>query len=158
MPPQSLFDMSKIDLDRILVDKDGVYSVNPHRHEFALLDGFCHLDLEAQEMAAWIDMKDDAFWVRGHIPGRPLFPGVLMIEAAAQMIGYFAKVYTRTDGFIGFGAVTDVKFRGQVSCGDRLLLIGKMQEIRGTRRAVGAAQGYVNGSMVFEGCVTGMMI
>jgi 3-hydroxyacyl-[acyl-carrier-protein] dehydratase len=158
MPPQALFDLSRIDPTRIVVSREGIYEVNPHRHEFALLDGFCHLDLQAQEMAAFIDVRPDAFWVRGHIPGRPLLPGVLMIEAAAQMVGYFAKIFTKIDGFVGFGGVTDVKFRGQVTPGDRLLLIGKMKEIRGTRRAVGLTQGYVNGSMVFEGCVTGMLI
>jgi 3-hydroxyacyl-[acyl-carrier-protein] dehydratase len=158
MPPQALFDMSKVDLAATVVTKDGIYQVNPHRHEFALLDGFCHLDLDAQEMAAFVDIRDDAFWVRGHIPGRPLFPGVLMIESAAQMVGYFAKIKMDTDGFVGFGGVTDVKFRGQVTPGDRLLIIGKMTEMRGARRAVGLTQGYVNGDMVFEARVIGMVL
>jgi len=157
MPPEVLFDLSKFDADAVVVSKDEIYQVNPHRHEFSLLDGFCHMDMEAQEMAAFVDMAEDAFWVRAHIPGRPLFPGVLMIESAAQMVGYFAKVFTKTDGFIGFGAVTDVKFRGQVTVGDRLVIIGKMQQIR-TRRSIGLTQGFVDGQMVFEACVTGMLL
>lgn len=157
MPPKALFDISRIDMTRPLVSREGILQVNPHRYEFALLDGFYHLDFDAQEMAAYVDVKDDAFWVRGHIPGRPLMPGVLMIESAAQMIGYFAKRAIQTDGFIGFGGVTDVKFRGQVTPGAKLILLGKIVELR-PRRAVGLTQGFVDGSMVYEGAITGMML
>ncbi len=158
MPPHLLFDIGSIDTDKAVVTKDEIYQINPHRHEFALLDGFSHLDLETREMIAWVDVRPDAFWVRGHIPGRPLFPGVLMIESAAQMVGYFAKILTKTDGFVGFGAVSDVKFRGQVIPGDRLLILGRITDIRGTRRIVGSVQGLVGDKMVFEGSVTGSVI
>ena len=131
--------------------------VNPHRYEFSLLDGFYHLDFENQEMVSYVDAKPDAFWVRGHIPGRPLMPGVLMIESAAQMISYFAKRVIQTDGFIGFGGVTDVKFRGQVTPGMKLVLLGKMTELR-PRRAIGLTQGYVDGTMVYEGTITGLIL
>lgn len=157
MPPQTLIDLSRIDPNRVVVSREQIYDVNPHRYEFALLDGFCHLDLENQEMAAFVDMHPDAFWVRGHIPGRPLFPGVLMIESAAQMISYFTKVLTKEPGFLGFAAVDAVKFRGQVSVGDRLVLAGKMQEVR-KRRAIGLTQGYIADRMVFEGTITGMLL
>ncbi len=155
MPPQPLLDLSQIDPNKIAVTHEAIYQVNPHRHEFALLDGFCHFDLEAMEMAAFVDIHEDAFWARGHIPGRPLFPGVLMIESAAQMVGYFTKVYAKLEGFLGFGAVDQVKFREPVTPGCRFLLLGKMTEIR-RRRAAGNTQGFVDGRMVFEGKVTGV--
>jgi 3-hydroxyacyl-[acyl-carrier-protein] dehydratase len=60
-------------------------------------------------------------------------------------------------GFMGFGGVTDVKFRGMVVPGDRLIMVGKLKELR-SRRAVGDAQGYVNGTLVFEGTITGMWV
>ncbi|NQU75064.1 MAG: beta-hydroxyacyl-ACP dehydratase [Planctomycetes bacterium] len=158
MPPQPLFDTSAIDPTKTIVTREQIRQVNPHRYEFSLLDGFCHFDLQAQEMMAFVDIRDDAFWVRGHIPGRPLFPGVLMIESAAQMISYFVKVYTKTPDFVGFGGVDGVKFRSQVVPGDRLLLVGKMKEIRGNRRAVALTQGYVGERMVYEGTIIGVIL
>ena len=158
MPPQTLFDISNIDLAKTVITREEVREVNPHRFEFSLLDGFCHLDQDAGEMVSYVEIRSDGFWVRGHIPGRPIFPGVLIIESAAQMVSYFVKALTKYEGFIGFGAVDEVKFRGQVSPGDRLVLLGKMKEVRGTRRAVAWTQGYVDGTMVYEGIITGMML
>ncbi len=157
MPPKAIMDLSKIDLAKPIVSRDQIAQVNPHRFEFALLDGFYHLDYTTNEMVAFVDVKQEDFWVRGHIPGRPLMPGVLMIESSAQMISYFAKVATRTDGFIGFGGVTDVKFRGQVVPGNKLIMLGKVTELR-PRRCVALTQGFVEGTMVYEGTITGMLI
>ncbi len=158
MPPQPLIDLSRLDVKKTIATHEEIYQALPHRHEFSLLDGFCHLDLDSMEMAAYVDLGKDDFWVRGHIPGRPLFPGVLMIESSAQMISYFVLRHTPMDGFIGFGAVDAVKFRGTVTTGDRLLLLGKMKEIRGGRRAIGLTQGFVDGQMVYQGTITGMMV
>lgn len=158
MPPQTLFDISAVDTQKIVITRDEIYQVNPHRYEFALLHGFCHVNWDAMEMAAVMDLTQEDFWVRGHIPGRPLLPGVLMIEAAAQMVSYFTKVHAKEPNFVGFGAVDDVKFRGQVVPGDRMLLLGKMTELRPHRRAVAQTQGFVDGKMVFEGTITGVMM
>ena len=106
---------------------------------------------------AFKDVRDDEFWVRGHIPGRPLLPGVLMIEAAAQMSSLYYKYVQKDPRFLGFGAVDGVKFRGQVVPGDRLLLLGKAVEIR-SRRAVFDTQGVVGDKLVFEARITGMPI
>jgi len=106
---------------------------------------------------AFKDVREDEFWVRGHIPGRPLLPGVLMIEAAAQMCSLYYKVVQKDERFLGFGGVDGVKFRGQVAPGERLILLGKAVEIRG-RRAVFDTQGIVGERLVFEARITGMPI
>ena len=157
MPAKPLFDMSKFDVNTVIVDSDGIDAVNPHRFEFKQLDGMFYLDHEAGEMAGFRDVKADEFWVRGHIPGRPLFPGVLMIETAAQMVSYYAKKYEPDGGFVGFGGVDNVKFRGEIKPGQRIILLGKMVEMR-RRRCKGDVQGYVDGKLVFEGTITGMWI
>jgi len=157
MPAKPLFDMSKLDVNAAVLDSDAIDELNPQRFEFKQLDRICHLDLEAGEMAGIRDVKEGEFWVRGHIPGRPLFPGALMIETAAQLVSVYAKSATPDSGFVGFGGVEGVKFRGAVVPGDRILLIGTMVEMR-RRRCVGDVQGYVNGKMVFEGTITGMWL
>ncbi len=155
MPREAFFDVASLDQSKVLVDHEGIHKVNPHRYEFALLDGILHL--EGSLIVGYKDCRQDDFWVRGHIPGRPLLPGVLMIETAAQLVSYFEMSRNPGKGFLGFGAVDGVKFRGSVVPGDRLIMVGKMVESR-PRRAIGATQGFVNGQMVYEGLITGLWI
>jgi 3-hydroxyacyl-[acyl-carrier-protein] dehydratase len=157
MPPKPLFDLSLFDTDTVVADREAIYAVNPQRHEFQQLDGLHYYSREDYALAGFRDVRDDEFWVRGHIPGRPIFPGVLMIESAAQLVSYFMMRLAPDKGFLGFGGVDGVKFRGTVAPGDRIVLLGKMLEIR-PRRCVGAVQGYVDGRLVFEGVITGMWL
>lgn len=176
MPPQPFTDVSKIDTNKVLFTREQIYQVNPHRFEFMQLDGICLCEREQGLIAGYRDTRADEFWVRGHIPGRPIFPGVLMIETAAQLVSFYVMSRDRDifgqhaaeEGqppatqclpkrFLGFGGVTDVKFRGSVTPGKRIILLGKMVEDR-PRRCVGATQGFVDGQMVYEGLITGMWI
>ena len=157
MAPLLLVDLSKIDPGRVLMSIEEIRQFNPHRFEMEMLSGVLHLDTAAGEIVAFKDVRPDEFWVRGHIPGRPLMPGVLMIEAAAQMSSLYYKRVTGDARFLGFGGVDAVKFRGQVVPGDRLLLLGKVVELR-NRRAVFDTQGVVGDRLVFEARITGMPI
>ena len=105
MPPDPLLDVSKIDQSKLAATREQICQVNPHRFEFQQLDGVFFIDDEAKLMAGYRDVRDDEFWVRGHIPGRPLLPGVLIIESAAQLISYWAMKCAYHDGFLGFGGV-----------------------------------------------------
>ncbi len=157
MPPEPILDISKIDTDTVGVTREEIYQVNPHRYEFQQLDGIYFVDREKKIMAGFRDVRDDEFWVRGHIPDRPIFPGVLMIETAAQLVGYYAMSEIPNKGFLGFAGVDGVKFRGQVVPGKRIIMVGKMLELK-PRRCIGATQAYVDGKQVYEGIITGMWI
>lgn len=157
MPPQPLFNYSHIDTANALISREGIYEVNPHRYEFQQLDGICHIDRERGRIIGFRDVRDDEFWVRGHIPGRPLFPGVLMIESAAQLVSYYAMSEQPEGEFLGFGAVDGVKFRGSVVPGKRVVLLGQMVEMR-RRRCIGDTQAFVDGTMVYEGRISGMWL
>ena len=157
MAPRLLVDLATLDLDRIVIPIEEIRRLNPHRYEMEQLTAVIHLDPETGRIAAVKDVRDDEFWVRGHIPGRPLLPGVLMIEAAAQMCSVYFKKVSEDTRFLGFGGVDAVKFRGQVVPGDRLLLLGRAVEIR-RRRAVFDTQGVVGDRLVFEARITGMPI
>jgi len=162
MAPPLLVDLSGIDLERFQLPIEQVRQLNPHRYEMEQLTGVVHLDPEAGVIVARRDIGPDEFWVRGHIPGRPLFPGVLMIEAAAQMCSAYYKFVQKDERFLGFGGVDRVKFRGQVVPGDRLILLGRVAELR-SRRAVFDTQGVLEDGaggfkVVFEGRITGMPI
>ena len=157
MPPALLVDINTIDLNRIVFDVEAIEQVNPHRHEMRQLDAIVHFDKDSGTVVGYKDITEDEFWIRGHIPGRPIMPGVLMLEAAAQLASFSAKKVNRLEGFIVFSGLEDVKFRLQVIPGSRLYLLGKFVEIR-RRRFKLAAQGVVEGQMVFHATILGMPI
>ncbi len=157
MPPKPFFDIDAIDTSRVEIPREQIYAVNPHRYEFQQLDGIFFVDEDEKIMAGYRDVRDDEFWVRGHIPGRPIFPGVLMIETAAQLVSYYAMQATPGEGFLGFGGVDGVKFRGSVTPGNRIIMLGRMVEVR-RRRCVGDTQAFVDGDMVYQGRITGMWL
>ena len=152
-----MVELSRIDVNRVLTDREGIGKVNPHRFEFQQLDGILLLDRERGVIVGYRKVRDDEFWVRGHIPGRPIFPGVLMIETAAQLVSYYVMSMEPGKGFLGFGGVDGVKFRGAVEPGRTIIMLGKLLENR-PRRCIGATQAFVDGQMVYEGLITGMWI
>ena len=91
MPPPLLIDLAAVDLSQAVLSRREIYDQLPQRFEFELLDGVCHLDRAARKMVAFADIRPDAWWVRGHVPTRPLLPGVLMLEMAAQSSALLAK-------------------------------------------------------------------
>src|SRR5437016_11585022 len=127
MPPQFLFDISAIDLNSIAFDQEKIRAANPQRGDMEHLNGIVWADGLAGRIIGFKDVRADEFWVPGHIPGRPLFPGVLMIESAAQLASFYTRTFVGWKGFIGFGGVEDTKFRSQIPPGVRLYLIGQKQ-------------------------------
>src|SRR3954469_21716695 len=127
MPTDRLFDISKIDFNRTVADRQGIRAVNPQRYEMEQLDGIALLDPERRLIVGYKDVRADEFWCRGHMPGEPLLPGVLMCESAAQLCSYYITQYTELvgrDHFVAFGGLDDVRFRSVVRPGDRLVLVG----------------------------------
>lgn len=157
MPPPLLFDLVGIDLSRVLLTREQIYELLPHRFEFMLLDGVCHLDRETRQVVAFVDVRPDAWWCRGHVPGRPILPGVLMLEMAGQTSAILAKLCGKYEAFIGYGGVEGCKFREAVVPPARLYFLTVGLDHR-TRRITSAAQGVLNGKLVFEATTIGVTI
>jgi 3-hydroxyacyl-[acyl-carrier-protein] dehydratase len=155
MAPPLLFDIFQFDLTKDQFGVDEIERVNPHRGAMRMLDGIIYASDDFTRVLAYKDVRDDEFWVEGHIPGRPLFPGVLMIEAAAQTASYMAIRRGCCGSFLGFIGAEAIKFRGQVVPGDRLYVVGLEVKFK-PKRAVCRAQGLVDGKLVFEAKITGM--
>jgi 3-hydroxyacyl-[acyl-carrier-protein] dehydratase len=152
-----LFDLSPIDLNQVMMASSEVDRYLPQTGPMRMLDHVVWLDLPRMEGLGQRKIRHDEFWVPHHSPGRPLLPGVLMIEAAAQLCSLVQTKGMNLEGFLGFTRCDDTVFRGQVVPGDTLHLLARQIE-RNRRRFVSQAQGVVNGKLVFETRITGMAI
>ena len=158
MPPPLLFDLSQIDLrGESIFDEETIGKMNPQRFEMQQLDGILWYDKEKFLILGYKDVTEDEFWVRGHIPGRPLMPAVIMVEAAAQLSSFFVKQIYELEGFIGFAGIDSTKFRSVVEPGQRLYLLAHITKFK-RRKYTCSAQGVVDGTMVFETVVSGLNV
>lgn len=152
-----ILDMSKIDLKSRMSDRAEIARWNPHRGAMAMLDGIVWLNETMSEAVAYKHIRDDEFWCAGHIPGRPVMPGVLMIEAGAQLASYLYYKRTGVEQFAGFTRIENTSFRGHVVPGDDLFIL--CREVKfSPKRFVTDIQGLVNEQIVFDGQITGMLL
>lgn len=156
MPPVALVDPASIDTSRVLFDREGIRRANPQRFEMEQLTAIVVFEPEQHLVIGYKDLEPTEFWVRGHMPGYPLMPGVMMCEAAAQLASFYChETQVVKDGFLGFGGMEDVRFRGQVRPGDRLVLVCKAARVN-RRQTVFETQGFVDNNMVYHGKIIGV--
>jgi 3-hydroxyacyl-[acyl-carrier-protein] dehydratase len=157
MPPELHFDPSRVDMTNVVADREAIRAVNPQRFEMEHLTAIVYVDTEQEVLIGYKDVRPDEFWVRGHMPGTPLLPGVIMCEAAAQLASFYIVKYSGLlrEGFIGFGGMEHVRFRAPVRPGDRLVLVAKARKLH-RRQSIFDVQGFVGTTMVFHGEVIGV--
>ncbi|MEX0675456.1 MAG: 3-hydroxyacyl-ACP dehydratase FabZ family protein [Pirellulales bacterium] len=153
-----LLDLAEIDFNRVVADLDEIRRVNPQRYEMEQLTAIVFDDYDRKICAGYKDITDKEFWVRGHMPGMPLMPGVLICEAAAQMCSYFAHKHSLLGDakVVGFGGLEDVRFRDPVRVGDRLVVVCKMIRVRPGSIIVSRFQAFVRQVMVADGKIKGI--
>ncbi len=154
-----LFDLSTIDFDNVVADIEDIRKYNPQRYEMEQLTAIVYEDLEKYLIIGYKDVADDEFWARGHMPGMPLMPGVIMVEAAAQLCSYFSQRHDLLGAaMVGFGGLEDVRFRDPVVPGDRLVILSQLTKVRRRRMIISQFQGIVKGSVTVEGVIKGIPI
>ena len=154
---EPIVSFSDFSFDRPHADREQIKLVNPHRHEMLLLDGI--LFYTEERAVGYKDVRDDEFWVRGHFPDRPLMPGVLICECAAQLSSYFALESKLVDnGYIGLGGLETIRFRGPVVPGDRLVVMLKKAKVRRNAMFTADFQGYVDQTLVVDGLIKGVAL
>lgn len=155
-----LVDLSSLDLTRDVVSQEELRTIIPHRDVFQMIDGVCHFDPEQSIVVAYKDWPADAWWAKGHIPGKPLMPGVLMIEGAAQIAGFLIKKVMgwEQERFVGLGGLNEVRFRGQVVPPARVYFVSARGQVSGSRLARFPAQAFCNGQMVMDMELLGVLL
>ena len=157
---QPLVDLNSIDLTKPAVSEEELRALLPHRDTFQLLDTVCHFDRERGIAVGYKDWNENPWWAAGHIPGRPIMPGVLMIEGAAQIATFLVKMVSgwAKDRMIGLAGLDDVRVRGQVVPPARVYFVSGNVQISGRRLAKMTAQVFCNGQMTMEMQVMGVML
>ena len=121
----------------------------PHRAPFLLIDHLLSIEPGVRASGEWT-LTGDEWFFPGHFPGRPTTPGVLMLEAVAQ-VGAVAVL--SDERFVGqlplFGGVENARFRRQVVPGDTLLLECEMTRLS-PRGGKGRGRASVDGHTAVE--------
>lgn len=154
--PRALVDLDLVNFEADLIPLERIRAHLPQRYEFAMVDAVCHLDKEAGIIVARKEFREADWWAKGHFPERPLVPGVLMTEGAAQVATVLWKEIAQLEGVtIGFGGLERVRFRGQVEPPATMYFVAQRGKV-GSKMASFPTQAFVNGKMVFEGSILGV--
>jgi 3-hydroxyacyl-[acyl-carrier-protein] dehydratase len=152
-------DLNSLDFANPVAGLEAIRAANPQRYEFEMLTGIVHLDPAKHLIVGFKDVAAGEFWARGHMPGFPLFPGVLMCEAAAQLCAYYytTQMIGEPGILLGLAGIDEARFVRTVRPGERLILVGAGVKIhrRLTRFRV---TGFVGTEKTFEATVSGTPI
>ncbi len=122
----------------------------PHRYPFALVDRI----IEYVPGKKAVGIKSVTFnepYFPGHIPGKPIMPGVMMVEAMAQVGGFILTQLPGMKGtFFGFAGIDKTRFRRQVIPGDRLIMTVELLSFKRNRIAKMKGNGSVDGQLAVE--------
>lgn len=128
-----ILDPSEYDLNHVIADLEEIRRYNRQRFEMEQLTAICYEDPKRYVCVGYKDLGPDEFWARGHMPGTPIMPGVIMCEAAAQLASYYTQKHKLMDAaVIGFGGLKDVRFRGVVRPPERFVVVARMLKVRRT--------------------------
>ena len=135
------------------IGREEIEAILPHRDPFLLLDEVVELE-PGKRVVARKRVREDEFWAEGHFPGRPVMPGVLIVEAMAQAGAVAVLSEEENRGRIAlFAGIDDVRFKRIVEPGDELELTCELEVVRGPVGR-GKARATVDGKLAARGTLT----
>jgi 3-hydroxyacyl-[acyl-carrier-protein] dehydratase len=135
------------------LDRAAIEAILPHREPFLLIDEVLEL-VPGERVVARKRVRDDEWYLRGHFPGRPVMPGVLIVEAMAQTGAVAVLSEEENRGRIAlFAGIDDTRFKRIVEPGDELELECTLEQVRGPI-GKGKARATVDGELAARGTLT----
>jgi UDP-3-O-[3-hydroxymyristoyl] N-acetylglucosamine deacetylase / 3-hydroxyacyl-[acyl-carrier-protein] dehydratase len=132
-------------------DTDEVMQILPHRFPFLMVDRIISFESETKCIGVKTVTINEPFF-QGHFPGHPVMPGVMQVEAMAQVASILLFKLAKTTSRIGyFMSADDVKFRKPVFPGDTIFIHAELTKSRGERLAKAKCHCVVNDAVVSEG-------
>lgn len=136
-----------------ILSRAQIEEILPHRDPFLLLDEIVELEPGVRAVARK-RVRDDEWYLAGHFPGRPIMPGVLIVEAMAQTGAVAVLAEEENRGKLAlFAGIDDVRFKRIVKPGDELELTCELERVRGPIGR-GKARATVDGELVARGVLT----
>ncbi|MCC6549548.1 MAG: bifunctional UDP-3-O-[3-hydroxymyristoyl] N-acetylglucosamine deacetylase/3-hydroxyacyl-ACP dehydratase [Ignavibacteriaceae bacterium] len=134
----------------IVFDINAIQRILPHRYPFLMVDKITSLDLDQKVTGVKSVTVNEPFF-QGHFPGRPIMPGVMILEAMAQVGGILLlnSFSNPEEKLVLFMQINNAKFRKPVVPGDQLVLEVEMVQKR-TRYVVMAGKAIVDTNLVAE--------
>jgi UDP-3-O-[3-hydroxymyristoyl] N-acetylglucosamine deacetylase / 3-hydroxyacyl-[acyl-carrier-protein] dehydratase len=131
------------------LDINQIMSILPHRYPFLMVDRVVELEETRAVGVKSVTINEPYF--QGHFPGHPVMPGVLQVEAMAQVASIIMMRRTANEGKVGyFMSADEVKFRKPVVPGDTLFIYVEMLSMK-KRLGKAACKCLVNGEVTSEG-------
>ena len=156
-PKGLLFDLAPIDLSQRVMSRSEMEHWLPHRGQMHLLDAVIWHSLDCKQGVALKHVRPDEFWIAGHFPGRPIMPGVLQVEAAAQLAVILYNRRRTEPLSAAFTRLEHCSFRSMVVPGDDLYLL--CQEVKWSRRGFTClVQGVANRKLAFVAQIQGLAV
>jgi 3-hydroxyacyl-[acyl-carrier-protein] dehydratase len=133
--------------------RGGIEAILPHREPFLLIDEVVELE-PGERVVARKSVRGDEWYLSGHFPGRPVMPGVLIVEAMAQAGAVAVLSQDENRGRLAlFAGIDDCRFKRVVEPGDELELTCDLERVRGSIGR-GKAQARVQGELAARGTLT----
>jgi UDP-3-O-[3-hydroxymyristoyl] N-acetylglucosamine deacetylase/3-hydroxyacyl-[acyl-carrier-protein] dehydratase len=133
------------------LESDQVMEILPHRYPFLMVDRIIGFEGDMKIIGVKSVTINEPFF-QGHFPGHPVMPGVLQVEAMAQVASILLFKLTKTTSRVGyFMSADEVKFRKPVFPGDTIFIHAEVIKHRGNRLAKARCQCVVNDAVVSEG-------
>jgi len=133
------------------LDTDEVMQILPHRYPFLMVDRIIGFEADNKITGVKSITINEPFF-QGHFPGHPVMPGVMQVEAMAQVASILLYKLAKTSSRVGyFMSADDVKFRKPVFPGDTIFIHAELTKSRGNRLAKAKCYCVVNDAVVSEG-------
>ncbi len=131
-----------------------ILKILPHRYPFMLVDKIIEFDKENEHIVGIKNLTFNELFFQGHFPDNPVMPGVLQLEAMAQVAGVLLNSRDGNDGRVAFFmSINNAKFRRMVVPGDQLRIEIDVTRMR-SRIATVQGKAYVDGTLVSQAELT----